>query len=150
MHGAHKKGFTLLEVILVFAAFAILVGIVILAFNPQKQISDSKNSQRRTDITTILNAVYQFSLDHQGKLPETIGTTTAEICNSSVATTSCAGLVNLTDALTSVEQYVTGIPIDPRASTTNGTGYFIFKAANEHVTVSAPLAEQGEIISVTR
>lgn len=64
-----QAGFTLLEILLVVGIIAILAGIVILAINPTKQLGDTRNAQRRSDVLTILNAVYQFSIDHNGKLP---------------------------------------------------------------------------------
>lgn len=67
-----KKAFTLLEILLVVAAIAILATIVIIAINPQKQLAEARNSQRRSDIETILNAVYQYSIDNQGQFPDDI------------------------------------------------------------------------------
>jgi type IV pilus assembly protein PilA len=140
------QGFTLLEILLVVAAIGILAGIVILAINPNKQLGQTRNAQRQTDVTTILNAVYQYSLDNDGTLPTAITTSAQEICKTGG---NCTGLADL-GVLTTNEEYLTAIPTDPTGSSTNGAGYEILKTANNRVTVSAPDAEQGATISVTR
>ncbi len=147
-----KKGFTLLEILLVVAAIAILASIVIVALNPGKQLGQTRNSQRRVDVTTILNAAYQYSLDAE-ILPAAITSTAAcgSVATQEICTTggTCTGLVDLS-VLTANEKYVVSLPRDPKDASTNGTGYFITKTANDRLTVCAPGAEQGETISVTR
>ncbi|MDP3973693.1 MAG: prepilin-type N-terminal cleavage/methylation domain-containing protein [Candidatus Daviesbacteria bacterium] len=143
---SESNGFTLLEILLVVAAIAILAGIVILAINPGKQLGDTRNAQRKTDINTILNAVYQYSIDNNGTLPSTITTTVTAVCQA----TPCTSLIDLS-VLTTSEKYVVSIPKDPLITATTGTaGYTIVKSANGRVTVAAPDAEQGATISVTR
>ena len=100
--------------------------------------------QRKVDVNTILNAVYQYSLDNNGTLPAGITTTATEICRTS----SCSGLVDLS-VLTASEKYIVAIPADPQGATTDGAGYTILKTANGRITVAAPDAESGTI-SVTR
>jgi prepilin-type N-terminal cleavage/methylation domain-containing protein len=141
-----KKGFTLIEILLVVATIAILAGIVILAINPTKQLGDTRNAQRRADVNTILNAVYQYSLDNDGDLPDTITTSETEICKTGG---NCAGLINLAD-LTTNQKYLVSMPFDPSGATTNGASYTIYKNENDRVTVKAPDAEQGVTITVSR
>ncbi|MFZ2192689.1 MAG: type II secretion system protein [Candidatus Moraniibacteriota bacterium] len=153
----NRKGFTLLEILLVVAAIAILAGIVIVAINPSKQLGDTRDAQRRSDVNTILNAVYQYSIDEKGVLPTTIiesttcdNTATKLICKGAQTGTCATGTV-LSTALTTAEKYLVSLPNDPTGVTTNGTGYYIVKSANGRITVCAPSYEEsGTMISVTR
>lgn len=128
------------------AIIAILAGIVIIAINPAKQLADARNAQRRTDVNTILNAVYQYAIDNNGDLPSEISTTQTEICRTDA---TCTGLIDLS-VLTTDEEYLVSMPYDPNGYSTNGAGYEIEKSSNGRVTVYAPDAEQSATIEVTR
>ena len=153
-----QKGFTLLEILLVIALIAILAGIVIVAINPAKQLADGRNTQRSSDVNTILNAVYQYSIDNNGPLPTVIpsiascatsatATATNEICKTGG---DCTDLVDLS-ILTANEKYIVSLPYDPKSSTTNGTDYFICKdSVSSRLTVTAKNPENSATISVTR
>jgi len=150
----NKQGFTLLEILLVVAAIAILAGIVIMAINPAKQLGDARNAQRRVDVNTILNAVYQYTIDNNGVLPTM--TVAALPCASAASSTeicttggTCGGYTDLS-ILTTNEKYLVSMPIDPTGSTVNGTGYKIFKNASGRITVCATAPENSVLISVTR
>lgn len=144
---ASRSGFTLIELLLVIGIIAILASIVIVAINPTKQLGDARNAQRRSDVNTILGAVYQYYVDTNA-MPTGITTAAKGICLTGAA--SCEGGVDLT-ALTTNGKYLVRIPYDPQAVTT-GTGslYTIAVDANNRLTVAAPNAEQGTTISVTR
>lgn len=139
-----KRGFTLLEILLVVAAIGILAGIVIVAINPGKQLADTRNAQRRVDIKTLLDASVQYQIDN-GNVPSSITATPTEICKIGG---SCSGLIDLSVL---VPTYVSSLPIDPlAAASANGNGYQISKSASTgRLTVSAPSAERGAVISAS-
>ncbi len=142
-----RQGFTLIELLLVIGIIAILAAIVIVAINPTKQLGDARNAQRRSDVNTILNAVYQYSIDNNGNLPGTITTSATAICKSGV-NVDCTGLINL-NALTG--SYIVALPADPQTATALSTNYTVMKdSTSKRVTVAAPGSEQGATISVTR
>ena len=159
-----KKGFTLLEILLVVGIIAILAGIVILAINPSKQLGDTRNAQRRSDVLSITNAVYQYMIDNNGTAPTAIPTTgtcstTANLISTSSTAGAGTGAIDLwTTLVTASSTYLNAMPRDPLASTS--TGYGIVKATSANggrVTVCAPLslgegsiATNGTMISVTR
>jgi prepilin-type N-terminal cleavage/methylation domain-containing protein len=149
-----KKGFTLIEVLLVITIIAILASIVIVAINPGRQLAQSRNAQRWSNVNTILNAVHQYSIENSGALPSNITTSAQEICVGNIATTTCttASLTPLNELIWG-ERFIVSIPIDPScpgSCATNGVGYTIVQSADGRVTVAAPDAEVDETISASR
>jgi type IV pilus assembly protein PilA len=150
-----RRGFTLIELLLVIGIIAILASIVIVAINPTKQLGDARNAQRRSDVNTILNAVYQYAIDNNGNLPTGIPTGSASakiICQSTADPATCIGAtvggINLRMLTGS---YVVSIPRDPQFTTTGtGSRYFMYQDTSGRITVTAPFAERGASISVTR
>ena len=164
-----KKGFTLLEILLVVGIIAILAGIVIIAINPSKQLATVRNAERKSDLKQLNNAITQFYIDKSYyPASTTLSTTTLkEICNTgsvSATTTSitganCAslGLINLSEL---VPAYITAIPTDPTGTSSPlafihtayaasaGTGYAVGKRVTNQLALSAPLAELGSTILV--
>lgn len=111
-------------------------------------IEEARNAQRRSDVNTILNAVYQYAFDNDGKLPPKLadaGTRQKPICKS---LTPCAGGVSL-DAL--LDSYLVRIPSDPsQSAASKESGYRVQVSDDGRITVSAPMAEDGAVISVER
>ena len=94
--------------------------------------------------------MYQYDIDTSG-MPSTTPTTTKEICRNGGACTGTATstvYVDLYNAL--VPKYVVGIPADPQATSSTSTGYTIMEDANNRVTITAPGAENGMTISVSK
>jgi len=145
-----NKGFTLIEILVVIGIIAILAAVAIVAINPARQFAQANNAQRWSNVNTILNAVYQYAIDNNGSLPSAITGTATEVCETGAA--SCTGLIDLSD-VTLNELYLVSMPLDPQcpdACLTNGVGYIISTTTNGRVVVSAPDAQLGETISVTR
>lgn len=146
-----KNGFTLIEILVVIAIIAILASIVIIAINPARQFAQARNTQRSSNTNTILNAVSQRMADFRG-LWKLDATCTAAIPTTSTNIGSGAGNLNLEPCI--VPTYVSVMVFDPSggtgAATAASTGYQIFKDGTGRVTVSAPFAELGEVITVTR
>ena len=89
-----RKGFTLLEILLVIAAIGILAAIVLVAINPQRQLAQARNAQRRADVLAISNAINQ-ALIGNAALPAGINTTPKNIL-STAGTGSCAAVSGIT------------------------------------------------------
>ena len=140
-----RKGFTLIELLLVIGIIAILASIVIVAINPTKQLGDARDAQRRSDVNTILNAVYQFAIDHNGTMPGCLATT----AGGPICATDCTGVADgcaLASDLTT--SYIVSIPVDPSGATGDDSNYDI-AISGGRVTVAADKAENADI-SVTR
>ncbi len=152
-----KKGFTLIEILLVIGLIAILASIVIVAINPARQYQQARDANRWADVNTILNAVHQYSVDNNGTLPSGITGSATEICRTGVSASTCSssGLADLS-VLTNSGLYLISIPIDPScvgddgSCDTNGTGYLIEFNTNGRVQVTADGAEVTTPIEVIR
>ena len=61
-----RKGFTLIEILIVIGIIAILAAIVVIAINPARQFAQARNSQRTSNVNAILNAIGQNIADNKG------------------------------------------------------------------------------------
>jgi prepilin-type N-terminal cleavage/methylation domain-containing protein len=161
-----KKGFTLLEILLVIAAIGILAAIVIVAINPNRQLGQARNAQRRSDVNTILNAIYQYSIDTNGNFPVTFpdgdapaNEPAAEITDGAVECTvdsTDESEANLESLHNGGVSYLSGLPVDPNAGDDDSgnepegcTGYTVIENGGR-ITIAAPKAELSDAIDVTR
>ena len=129
-----RKGFTLLEILLVIALIGILAAIVLVAINPNRQIAQARNAQRRSDINTIYKGLEQYLIDNK-EYPEGIDNKSKDICING-NTINCVNLGVL------VPTYLAAIPKDP-----SGGVYKVYKnSENNRIGVEATGSELGQSI----
>ena len=137
---AQRKGFTLIELLVVIGIIGILAAVVLVAVNPGRQFNSARDTQRRADLYSITNAVYQYATENNGTLPAAITTSPGYI--------GTAG-VDLSGDL--VPTYIADIPVDPTAGTAANTLYTIYLDANGRVVATASSElNPGTTINVTR
>ena len=149
-----NKGFTLIELLVVIGILAVLLSIVLVAINPARQFAQANNTQRRSDVAALLNAIHQYSADNAGALPAGLPAAGATAINIGSATGGTGAA--FCNAL--VPTYIAALPHDPlpAGSFTNCATYDTQYSASlsggttPRVTISAPDVELGTVISVTR
>jgi prepilin-type N-terminal cleavage/methylation domain-containing protein len=142
MHTPRKKAFTLIEVLLVIVIIAILSSIVVVAINPARQIQKANDGQRSSDITAIMDAIYQYAIDNGGDIPSGITTTNGTIAD--IGRDICSDLV---------PTYIASMPFDPFSLTAQytdctdyTTDYMVYQdAVTGRITMTAPNAQQSTI-----
>lgn len=149
------SGFTLIEILVVMGILATLAAIVLVAINPARQFAQARNTERTSNVTTILNAVGQYMADNQGSFPSSIETMSN---NETKYIGDNPGEIDLCNDL--VDTYLATFPQDPQHGdgtditlencSNYGTNYQITKNSSGRITVTAPEAELEETISVTR
>ena len=156
-----KRGFTLIEILLVVAILSILLVVVFAALNPATRLADTRNARRWNDVNQYLTAVHECLVDNGGTYATcglTNDGTVREIVNTGIATgcnTVCTGVAaagncaDLETELVTNQAYLGSLPLDPGGVTTDHTEYTV-RANNGIVTVASCSAEGGESISVAR
>ncbi len=142
-----KLGFTMIELIITVAIAAIIGSIAFAIFNPLSQLARGRNTQRISHINVIASATKERLLEYRGAFATNcpagaLPTTTTPIGSGS-------GNYNLESCV--VPNYLSVMPFDPLTGSATSTGYSIsYSSSTMQITISAPNAELGEVIFVTR
>jgi len=100
--------------------------IALIAINPARQFAQARNSQRESNVNTILNAIGQDLADNKGVFTcSGIGTAITS------ATTSIGSASGNSDLTCLVGTYIPGgMPMDPSTGTVGNTGYALSVSAS--------------------
>ncbi len=150
-----RKGFTLIEIVIVLAILVVIVAIAIFALNPAEQLAKARNNERRAHLNSIVNAIGRNIADNNGAFNCATGpipTATSTMADNNPP----VGDYNIASCLIPI--YLFTLPFDPASTTAKFldvtdyyTGYTIFRdALTGRITLSSPGAELGETINVTR
>src|SRR5258708_7682568 len=72
-----QRGFTLIELLVVIGILAILLAITLIAINPNKHFQDARNTQRRSDVSAMLDAIYEYESGNSGNVPPAVANVTS-------------------------------------------------------------------------
>lgn len=161
-----KKGFTLLELLIVIAIIAVLAAIIFVALDPATRFADARDARRAADVVSIIHAAKIDQVDNGGTyLSEISGLTAGEVYMIGTDTTGCdddaaycdtdpdsdTHCVDLTDLVT--EGYLGAVPTSPAGSVTwtaGTTGYTIQRDTTGILTIRACESENTTEIFVVR
>ena len=146
-----RKGFTLIEILIVIAILVIMATVVVVALNPTKRFQDARNSRRSSDVQSILTAIHQSIVDNNGTMPTGITTVEKQLGTCTTGGTATCTTTNAAclDMSTTLATYLKSIPMDPNGSVSL-TEYSVVADTNNLITVRACGAEGGKIIQISR
>ena len=146
----NRKGFTLIELIIVIAIIALLAAATFVAVDPAKRIGEARDAQRWSDVTAIADAYMKYLVDNVGVAVTSTGVTNgttyfiqAAAGSGDTSPSSCAGSSTVTSA-TGIDLhglvtagYIGDIPDDPGGVDGQSTDYYFYTDAQGIVIVGS-------------
>src|SRR3989338_2634800 len=140
-----RKGFTMVELIIVIAIIAILAAGIFVAVDPARRLNEAPNARRQSDVSTILDALVKYQADNDGTHYATVTSMTAGTyytigtgatgcdagCTAQTTAAACVDLSALPDS------YLATVPSDPGSGTDVETDYYITRSATGGLSVGA-------------
>lgn len=130
---ARRRGFTLIELIIVIAIIAIIVAAVFVAMDPVRRLNASRNARRSQDVAAVAQALQLYRTDVLAAGASSItwpidttagwqmlgtGTACSNTCvNGATAAANCIDISTLTQQGLSFSTYLNAIPVDPAPGT---------------------------------
>ena len=141
-----KKGFTLVELLIVIGILAILVAAVVVVLNPAQLLAQARDGQRMSDLDAVRSAINLYmttasSVAFTATTTLTATTTgapatwTGAVVNASTAVTN-AGWVNIDLSSISGGSPLSRLPIDPTNSGSYQYGYRSNAASTTYKLIS--------------
>jgi len=153
-----KKGFTLVELLIVLGIIAIVLTIILVLLDPPRRFAEARDAHRASDVESVIHAIRIDEVDHAGYSTAAIYTlypgnnyqigtciSGGEFCGNMLTEESCVDLSRLRD-----QGYLGKIPVDYLYGTTEKTGYYIRRNTNGSLAVGACYPERTDEIEVTR
>jgi len=142
-----KKGFTLLELLIVIGILAILSTTVVLVINPAQLLKKARDSQRISDLNTMKTAIAYYITessspsigvttktysDGDGSVACTLGGSLADADdNQGEFTASTAGWIPIAFDIMAGGSPVASLPQDPALEVSTGNHYYVYGVASE-------------------
>lgn len=133
-----KKGFTLLEVLIVIGIIAILASVAMVAINPSRQFMMARDSERLSNVESIANAINQNVSENKGLFK------CSGVVKAIPSTSTIISSAGLDIAKCIVPDYLALLPIDPsdteayfKTDSDYNTKYSIYRDTNNRLNIIA-------------